>query len=106
VTDKPKNAQPRPSKDQRTEWFESPVTEYFFWLVAELKKKTREQLADQGYDTESAAQLMANRGNLWGVYNAYDAIEEVFESQSFEQIEEQEDAEHVGDLSPGRSGTH
>lgn len=91
--------QRRPSKDQVTEWFESPVTDYFSWLVAELKRKIRERLADQGYDTESAAQLMANRGNLWGFYNAYDAIEEVFAAQSFEQIEEQEDAEYVGDLS-------
>lgn len=104
MTDKPKSAQPRPSKDQRTEWFESPVTEYFFALVANLRGETKESLAEQGFDTESAEQLMARRGNLWGMRTAFETLEQVYEDQSFEQIEEQESGEQVGDLSPGRSG--
>lgn len=101
MTDKPKSAQPKPSKDQRTEWFESPVTEYFFGLVTGLKVGSKEALAEQGFDTESAEQLMARRGNLWGMHTAFETIEQVYEDQSFEQIEEEESGEHVGDLSPG-----
>jgi hypothetical protein len=104
VTDK--QAQRKLSKDQVTEWFESPVTEYFFALVTGLKGKTKEALAEQGFDTESAEQLMARRGNLWGMHTAFETVEEVFEDQSFEQIEEEESGEQVGDSSPGRPGTH
>lgn len=96
----------KPSKDQVTEWFESPVTEFFFALVTDLKSKSYESLAEQGFDTESAEQLMARRGNLWGMHTAFETIEQVYEDQSFEQIEETESAEQLGDISPGRSGSH
>ena len=96
----------RPTEDQVTEWFESPLTEYFFSLITNLKDSAYEALADQGFDTESAERLMANRGNLWGLYNAFDTIEQVYADKAFYQIEEQEDAEQVGDLSPRRPGTH
>jgi hypothetical protein len=100
VIDKPASGRRKPSKDQVTEWFESPVTEYFFSLVSALKGNSRDELAEQGFDTESAEQLMARRGNLWGFHTAYETLEQVFESQSFSEIEEEEDAEHVGDSSP------
>lgn len=106
MTDKRRTDKQKLSKDQITEWFESPVTDYFFALVAGLKSESKEALADQGFDTESAEQLMARRGNLWGMRTAFESIEQVYADQSFEQIEEQEDAEQVGDLSPGRSGSH
>ena len=96
----------KPSQDQITEWFESPVTEWFFGLVTGLKDKTKEALGDQGFETESCELLMARRGNLWGIHTAYETLEEVFENQSFEQIEEQESGEQVGDLSPRGPGTH
>lgn len=95
----------RPSKDQVTEWFESPVTEFFFSLVTGLKSESKEALAEQGFDTESAEQLMARRGNLWGMRTAFETIEQVYAEQSFEQIEEEESGEQVGDLSPRGSGT-
>ncbi len=106
MTDNRASDKRRPSKDQVTEWFESPVTEFFFSLVVGLKSKTREALADQGFDTESSERLMAQRGNLWGIHTAYLTLEQVYEEQSFEQIEEEESGEQVGDLSPRGSGTH
>lgn len=96
----------RPKKEQIEEWFDSEVTEYFFGLVAELSLGARDLLADQGFDTLSAEQLMAQRGNLWGLREAFETVEQVFISKSFAEIEESEDGEHVGDSSPGRSGTH
>lgn len=96
----------KPSNDQVTEWFESPVTEYFFALVTDLKSEAKSALAEQGFDTESAEQLMARRGNLWGLHTAFETVEQVYEAQSFSEIEEEESAEQVGDLSPRGSGTH
>lgn len=85
--------------DQIEEWFESPVTEYFFSLVSRLKDETRDALADQGFDTGSASQLMAQRGNLYGIYNTFEDLEGVFKSQSFEELEEED--EQLRDI-PGR----
>ena len=89
----------KPSEQQQTEWFESPTTEYFFSLISALKQRTKEQLMDQGFDTTSAEQLQAMRGHLWGFRNALEDVEEVFESQSFSQWEE--DDEQVGDTRLG-----
>jgi hypothetical protein len=96
----------RPTDEQIAEWFEAPLTEYFFSLVTKLKDSARESLADQGFDAESAERLMAMRGNLWGMHTAFETIEQVFEDKSFSQIEEQESAEHVGNISTGGSGSH
>ena len=96
----------KPKPEQIEEWFDSEVTEYFFALVSDMKVGAWLQLADQGFDTQSAEQLMAQRGNLWGFYNAYASIEQAFIDKSFEEIEEEDGGEQVGDSSRGRSGTH
>ena len=97
----------RPKDEQIDEWFESQVTEYFFFLIENLKAVAYDKLADQGFDTDSAERLQAQRGNLWGIYNTLEDIGSVFEVKSLDELEEIESAgEHVGDSPLGRSDTH
>lgn len=94
----------KPSKEQVTEWFESPVTEYFFSLISELKEATHDALADQGFDTDSSERLMAQRGNLFGMQTAFEQVEDLYEAKSFQELEEEESGEQVGHLPESRSG--
>ncbi|NNE36087.1 MAG: hypothetical protein HKN13_12670 [Rhodothermales bacterium] len=88
-------------KDQQIEeWFESQATIYFFRLIQDLRDNVDDALRDQGYDTDSADRLMAQRANLCGLYSAFDTLLDAFESQSFEEMEE-EDGEPEWDISPG-----
>ena len=88
----------KPKQEQTDEWFESEVTEYFFSLISRLKETARDALADQGFDTDSSERLMAQRGNLFGIYGAFDDLEKVFLEKSLSELEEEEDGESVGDL--------
>jgi hypothetical protein len=92
----------KPTNQARTEWFESETTAYFFALVTQAKNAAKEALQDQGFDTVSAEQLQSLRGNLWGIRSTFEDIEQVFLSQSFSQLEE-EDEEHVGNSPEGGS---
>lgn len=87
--------QPRkPQPDQVTEWFEGPVTAYFFYLVKELEKKANMDLQSQGYDPDS----LSMRGYLWGLRDSLVEVGESYKSQLFIELEEVEDGESVGDI--------
>lgn len=96
----------KPRPEQTVEWFESPVTEYFRDLVRGVLTEIKAELSDQGWDTAGANELQSRRANLWGMRSALETVEQVFESQSFDELEEEEDGESVGDTSPRGSGTH
>lgn len=91
----------KPSKEQETEWFESPTTEYFFSVLDRLIGDVEGELMDQGFDMASPYQLMAERGNLFGIKSGLEGVREVFEYKSFD-VWEEIDEEQVRDTSSGR----
>ena len=70
------------NEDQKTEWFESPVTEHFFALLKRAEDKANTDLQEQGYDANS----LATRGNLWGIRDALADIGWIYEAQSFHSM--------------------
>lgn len=95
----------RPTQDLIDEWFDSEVTRYFHYLVKHACDALYVEKAAQGYDGKSAEHLMAHRANLCGLETAFVQIEQVFEEQSFDDLEV-DDEERVGDTSLGGSGPH
>lgn len=97
----------RPSPEQIEEWFESPVTEYF-------KRLIQRQL-DSSFDSRSTAfipgepfKTQETISFFLGEEGAWDEVLEAFDQKDFSslELEEEGSGEHVGDTSPGRSGTH
>jgi len=78
----------KPTKEAQTEWFESQTTEWFFHLVSRLSTNIKEQLQEQGFDTESSERLMAARGNLWGLRTAFEQIAACYQSKDLSELEE------------------
>ena len=88
----------QPKKEQVTEWFESPTTDYFFSLLAKRNNLVKYELMQQGFDVEHSEVLQGLRGNLWGLRTVYEDLERLFESQSFSEMEEEGDGEPIWDL--------
>ena len=94
---------PRPDQNRIDEWFESQVTEYFFYLIASLKQQADDGLRDQPYVFENAEALMADRANRFGLLAAYENLEDVFKSKSLEPVGDID--ESIGDSPDREPGT-
>ena len=90
-------------KEQVSEWFENETTVYFFSLIERLKKDAVEELADQGFDTDTEDKLIGRRSHLWGIRNTMEDLEQVFETRSLSKLEE--DDEPIGNSPERRQGT-